>query len=55
MDLANRNTVSCILTEDLGRTLGDGFELLGRVQGAEARGCSMAIDELLSAAPRNDQ
>ena len=52
VDLANRNTVSCILTEDLGRTLGDGFELLGRVKGAEARGCSMAVDEILSAAER---
>ena len=50
VDLANRNTVSCILTEDLGRTLDDGFELLGRVRGAEARGCSMAVDDLLSAA-----
>jgi hypothetical protein len=50
--LANRNTVSAILTEDLGRAEGDGFELLGRVQGAEARGCSMAIDEFLSAARR---
>ncbi len=49
VDLANRNTVSAILTEDLGRAEGDGFELLGRVQGAEARGCSMAIDEFLSA------
>ncbi|HYB72606.1 MAG TPA: hypothetical protein VED18_04480 [Candidatus Sulfotelmatobacter sp.] len=52
LDLANRNTVSAILTEDLGRAEGDGFELLGRVQGAEARGCSMAIDEFLSAARR---
>ena len=48
VDLANRNTVSAILTEDLGRAVGEGFELLGRVQGAEARGCSMAIDEVLA-------
>ena len=52
VDLANRNTVCAILTEDLGRTVGEGFELLGRVQGAEARGCSMAIDEFLSASRR---
>ncbi len=52
VDLANRNTVSPILTEDLGRSVGEGFELLGRVQGAEARGCSMAIDEFLAAARR---
>jgi hypothetical protein len=50
VDLANRNTVSAILTEDLGRATGEGFELLGRVGGAEARGCSMAMDEFLSAA-----
>ena len=52
LDLANRNTVSAILTEDLGRAVEDGFELLGRVTGAEARGCSMAIDEFLSTSRR---
>ena len=52
VDLANWNTVSAILTEDLGRAAGEGFELLGRVQGAEARGCSMAIDELLAVTRR---
>jgi propanol-preferring alcohol dehydrogenase len=48
-DLANLSSVGVVLTEDLGYALGDGFELLGRAQGAEARGCSIAIDELLSA------
>ncbi len=52
VDLANRNTVSAILTEDLGRAVSEGFELLGRVQGVEARGCSMAVDEFLAAARR---
>ena len=52
VDLANRNTVSAILTEDLGRATGEGFELLGRVGGAEARGCSLAMDEFLAAASR---
>ncbi len=48
-DLANRASVQAVLTEDLGYALGEGFELLGRARGAEARGCSIAIDELLSA------
>ncbi len=48
-DLANRASVLAVLTEDLGYALGEGFELLGRARGAEARGCSIAIDELLSA------
>jgi hypothetical protein len=48
-DLANRASVLAVLTEDLGYALGDGFELVGRASGAEARGCSIAIDELLSA------
>jgi|GEM_PF-50618 len=48
-DLANRASVCTILTEDLGVWRDDGFEILGRVQGAQARGCSIAMDELLSA------
>ncbi|HEU5423699.1 MAG TPA: zinc-binding dehydrogenase [Nitrolancea sp.] len=49
LDLANRASVSAILTEDLGYELGDGFEIVGRVRGSEARGCSIALDELLQA------
>ena len=48
-DLANRASVCTVLTEDLGVVRGDGFEILGRVQGSSARGCSIAMDELLSA------
>ncbi|HLI28982.1 MAG TPA: zinc-binding dehydrogenase [Chloroflexota bacterium] len=48
-DLANRSSVAHVLTEDIGYLLGDGFELVGRASGTEARGCSIAIDELLSA------
>lgn len=47
-DLANRASVCSILTEDLGVVRGEGFEILGRVQGAAARGCSIALDELLT-------
>lgn len=49
-DLANFNSVTTILTEDLGIEKEDGFLLLGRVQGAEAKGCSIAVDEFLQAA-----
>jgi hypothetical protein len=48
--LANRSTVLAVQTDDLGREVGDGFQILGRAAGAEARGCSIAMDELLSAA-----
>lgn len=46
-DLANRASVLAVLSEDLGRWSGEGFELVGRVQGSEARGCSIALDEFL--------
>jgi len=40
-DLANVFSVAAIQTEDLGVRRGDGFELVGRAQSAEARGCSL--------------
>ncbi len=46
-DLANFNSVTTILTEDLGVQTDDGFLLLGRVKGAEARGCSIAVEEFI--------
>jgi hypothetical protein len=46
-DLANTGSVIAIETADLGRRAGEGFEVLGREPGAEARGCSIAADELL--------
>ena len=49
-DLAHFNIVTTILTEDAGVEVDGGFLLLGRVAGAEAQGCSMAVDEFLSAA-----
>jgi len=47
-DLANTGSVLAIQTADLGRTIGDGFEVLGREPGAEARGCSIAADAMLA-------
>ena len=49
-DLANFNSVTTILTEDLGVEVDHGFLLLGRVEGAEARGCSIAIEEFIQLA-----
>ena len=40
-DLANVYSVAAIQTEDLGIRRGEGFELLGRAQLAEPRGCSL--------------
>jgi hypothetical protein len=46
-DLANVFSVAAIQTEDLGIRRGDGFELIGRVQLAEPRGCSLMNVESL--------
>ena len=48
-DLANRSTVLAVQTDDIGYEIGNGFEILGRAVGAEPRGCSMAIEELIEA------
>jgi len=40
-DLANVFSVAAVQTEDLGIRRGDGFELIGRAQLAEPRGCSL--------------
>ncbi len=43
-DLANAGSVSVVLTEDLGRNVGDdGIEVVGRVRGAQSRGCGMLL------------
>jgi hypothetical protein len=47
-DLANTGSVLAVQTADLGRAVGDGFEVIGREPGAEARGCSLALDEMLA-------
>ncbi len=49
-DLANYNSVTTLLTEDVGVALDDGFVLLGRAQGAQAKGCSLAMEDFLRAA-----
>jgi hypothetical protein len=48
-DLANIGSACHVLTEDLGRVIGDGVEWLGRSPGAPPRGCSLATAELMAA------
>ena len=47
-DLANTGSVAAIETADLGRRIADDFEIGGRAPDAEARGCSIAADVMLS-------
>ena len=54
-DLANTGSVAAIQTADLGRSVLNetgrpiGFEVIGRAEDAEARGCSIATDLMLEA------
>ena len=42
IDLANEDSLSFIATDDLGRFTGDGgFEILGRIDNSDMRGCSL--------------
>ncbi len=45
-DLANLYSVMAVETEDRGRQVRGGFELLGRAQSVEPRGCSLDFEEL---------
>ncbi len=46
IDLANYNSCSFIETRDLGRLLPDGgFEVLGRFDSSDVRGCNLMVEE----------
>jgi hypothetical protein len=45
-DLANVGSVSALQTEDIGVEVGEGFEVLGRASGAEARGCALLLEQV---------
>lgn len=49
-DLANAGSVSAVLTQDVGSVRDGRVRLRGRLPGAEPRGCSRAMDELMRAA-----
>jgi hypothetical protein len=47
-DLANAGSVSVVLTEDLGHTVGDdGIAVVGRVPGATPRGCGLLLADIV--------
>jgi hypothetical protein len=46
-DLANVWSCAAVRSEDWGRRLGDSYELLGRAPGAELRGCSLQLEDVL--------
>lgn len=48
-DLANAGSVCHVLTQDLGTVSEDGVRLQGRARGAEPRGCSLVVEDLLAA------
>lgn len=51
-DLANAGSVSHVLTQDIGSIRDGRVHLRGRLAGAEPRGCSRAMDELMAGARR---
>lgn len=46
LDLANRGHLLAVQTDDAGRMVEGGFEIFGRSEAGEARGCSLTIDEM---------
>lgn len=54
LDLANLGSVAAVLTADMGVAVEGGFRVLGRAPGAEPRGCSLALEELLDPAEPGD-
>jgi hypothetical protein len=47
-DLANVDSAFAVVTRDRVRRVPGGFELLGRAPGSPPRGCSIAVDEILT-------
>jgi hypothetical protein len=48
-DLANISSVVAVQTSDIGVRTTDGFRLEGRASDAELRGCSLTIEEIVTA------
>lgn len=46
MDLANIYSCSFIATQDIGKTNGKGFEVLGRTDNSDLRGCNLLVSEM---------
>ena len=43
IDLANRHSCSFIATQDLGKIIGEKFQVLGRIDHSDIRGCSLLV------------
>ena len=43
VDLANRHSCSFIATQDLGKIIGNKFQVLGRIDHSDIRGCSLLV------------
>ncbi len=43
IDLANRHSCSFIATQDLGKSFGEKFQILGRIDHSDVRGCSLLV------------
>lgn len=43
IDLANRHSCSFIATQDLGKIIGENFQVLGRIDHSDIRGCSLLV------------
>ena len=54
-DLANLGSVCHVLTEDVGYVIDGDVHLEGRFSGAEPRGCSLAMDDLMAASRITDR
>ena len=47
IDMANKDSCAFIATDDIGVVYADGsFEVLGRIEGSEIRGCNLLLEEL---------
>ena len=44
IDLANINSCSFIATDDLGMKRNNGFEIIGRIENSDIRGCNLLVD-----------
>ncbi|GGP05514.1 acyltransferase [Cloacibacterium rupense] len=43
IDLANKHSCSFIATQDLGKIIGENFQVLGRIDHSDIRGCSLLV------------
>jgi hypothetical protein len=43
IDFANAHSCSFVETEDLGRVVGNSFEILGRMDNSDIRGCNLMV------------